>query len=319
MKLSRSWNVKKWGTLMLTAVLLAASSGGEKAAAAHKDMKVSMPLEVLYDGRKMQFDVPPKMVNNSVLVPIRFVSDKLGGKLAVNGKKITITKGKQVLQITMNSKTAAFNGKTVQLNQAAIVDRGRTLVPLRAVSEGLGVKVEWDKVTQFVWIGKKEVPELKDLIKPVKSEPYKKYFKGRKFFYKHRVDGVSSPATQAYVIDANDLPVAINGEHFYRYDLASYKDGTKFIQATTTDKGSMATQIYYLNYASKLRYRATTTSYQENIGDFRIHYYPVVDSTDETAFGDKNYTKYKVEIADYVGIAAGYPGLVLIKNPFKKE
>ncbi|XEC94120.1 copper amine oxidase N-terminal domain-containing protein [Paenibacillus tarimensis] len=280
-------------------------------------LKSDMPIEVLFDGRKIQFDVKPKMVQNTVLVPIRFVSEKLEAKLSVNGKQITITKDKNILKLTMNSNAASFNGKAVTLIQPAIVDNGRTLVPLRAISEGLGVKVEWDQVTKFVWIGKKIVPELRDILEPVNAEPYKKYFEGREFYFKSVENYEKKTAEKAYIITEKHFPFSINGEHFYRYDMAYDLSGTPFIKATTTDKGSMATQIYYIGKTSKLRYRASAYGYQVNIGDFRIHYYNITEYSDLISIGDENYDKYKIQEADYIGIAADYDGLILIQNPFK--
>ncbi len=46
--------------------------------------------------------------------------------------------------------TILLNGKTVIFDQAPIIRNGRTLVPMRAVFEAMGAKVEWDVNTQTI-------------------------------------------------------------------------------------------------------------------------------------------------------------------------
>lgn len=86
-----------------------------------KTFKTDVSLEVLYDGRRIQFDVKPKIIDGSVLVPIRFVAEKMGGKLEVKLKDITITKNDKVIKLTMESKNASFNGKSVTLHSQLLL------------------------------------------------------------------------------------------------------------------------------------------------------------------------------------------------------
>jgi len=44
------------------------------------------------------------------------------------------------------------NGESIMLDVPARLVGSRTLVPVRAVSEGLGAKVDWDEGTQTVVI-----------------------------------------------------------------------------------------------------------------------------------------------------------------------
>lgn len=151
----------------------AASGGSRFIRHVHRDM----PIKVLVHARQVQFpDAKPQMVNNQVLVLIRFVSDKLGGKLELNGKVITIVKGDHTAQLTIGSKTVTANGTTMTLDIAANATGVRTYVPLRFISEALGEKVQWDQVARFVWIGSLDVPELRDVVKPVSLEPFMPYF-----------------------------------------------------------------------------------------------------------------------------------------------
>jgi len=305
---------RKWSLMILALALIAVSA--IPLAAFAEDKKSRIPkvafqeIEVLVNARKVKFpDQKPKMENNQVLVPVRFVTDKLGGKLDLKGKEITILKGDRTVTLTIGAKTATVNGKELALGVAAQEVNGRTYVPLRFISEALGEKVEWDKATRFVWIGSKEIPELKDIKEPVSIDPFKKYFKEKEHLMEICYGGCK-PATQAYVVTADDLPFKVKGEAYYRFDLFTDELGT-WIRATTTDKGVMPNGLVYLN--SKRKAILANGSYfeKENQGDFRFMYYYVSRPTDVDR---KDYT---IQQADYISITADYPGYILIENPLK--
>jgi hypothetical protein len=50
------------------------------------------------------------------------------------------------VELIVGEKQATVNGKPATLDQAAFITQGRTLVPLRFISESLGAKVSWDGI-----------------------------------------------------------------------------------------------------------------------------------------------------------------------------
>ncbi len=82
-----------------------------------KIVSSDMPIAVLFNARKIAFDVSPKMVDGSVLVPIRFVAEKLQASVDLKGKVITVIKGKSAIKLTIGSKAAVINGKATTLLQ----------------------------------------------------------------------------------------------------------------------------------------------------------------------------------------------------------
>ncbi len=82
--------------------------------------------------------------------------------LAGNVTKVSIPVNfipKTNIMLQIGNSVAVINGKTIKLDSPPIIVKGRTLVPLRFISEAFGAKVEWNSVFRLVFIkmGEKEI------------------------------------------------------------------------------------------------------------------------------------------------------------------
>ncbi|MGE5422267.1 MAG: stalk domain-containing protein [Ignavibacteriales bacterium] len=111
-------------------------------------------ISVLINNQPLKLDIPPQVKSGRTLVPLRAIFEGLGATVQWNpaDKSITATKGSQTLQLTVGSGTAFNNGRTVTLDVPPMIVGGRTLVPLRFVSENMGAEVKWDGNTRQVSI-----------------------------------------------------------------------------------------------------------------------------------------------------------------------
>ncbi len=112
-------------------------------------------IKVTVDSATVQFpDQKPVMDNNRVLIPTRFVAQQLGGKVDYNNttKTVTIKQGDKTITLKVNSAKVTAGGKTITLDVPAKVVRGRTMVPLRFVSEAMGAYVDWNQARNLVAI-----------------------------------------------------------------------------------------------------------------------------------------------------------------------
>jgi len=94
------------------------------------------------------------MENGRVLIPVRAVSEALGVNVdwKSDSQKIILSgRGKNV-ELTIGSKLATINGTSQDLDVPAMLTQGRTLVPLRFVSQAFGAAVNWDGNQQLVEI-----------------------------------------------------------------------------------------------------------------------------------------------------------------------
>ncbi|ARR10745.1 copper amine oxidase N-terminal domain-containing protein [Paenibacillus bovis] len=112
-------------------------------------------IKVTVDSATVNFpDQKPVLDNNRVLIPTRFVAQQLGGKVGYNSKSktVTIQQGAKTITLKINSAKVMAGGKTVMLDVPAKVVRGRTMVPLRFVSEAMGATVDWNQARSLVSI-----------------------------------------------------------------------------------------------------------------------------------------------------------------------
>ena len=88
-------------------------------------------------------DVFPKLLNDRTMVPIRFIAEALGATVGYDDatRAITINMGDSTVALQIGSDQMLVNGNAITLDSPAFEENGRTYVPVRAVSEGLGQKV----------------------------------------------------------------------------------------------------------------------------------------------------------------------------------
>ncbi|MCF8010886.1 MAG: copper amine oxidase N-terminal domain-containing protein [Clostridiales bacterium] len=101
-------------------------------------------------------DVAPKIKEGRTLIPLKGVLDELGASLSYNGAKnqVTVASNNQKIILNIGEKTAIKKGKTIKMDQPAVIENGRTLIPLRFVGERLGYSVDWNGETQKITVTK---------------------------------------------------------------------------------------------------------------------------------------------------------------------
>lgn len=104
------------------------------------------------NGSKVSLEVAPLLKGDATYIPIKYVLDAFGGAASWDNKakKITVTRGNVVLELTVGKKDFLLNGSMKQASVAPIIVNGRTLVPLRLVSEQLGIEVKWEQKTKSI-------------------------------------------------------------------------------------------------------------------------------------------------------------------------
>lgn len=97
-------------------------------------------------------DAAPVIKESRTLLPIRFVATPLGAEVGWDAatSKVTITHNGTTIQMWIGKNTALVNGAEKRIdpdnNSVAplIIPPGRTMLPLRFISENLGCQVDWN-------------------------------------------------------------------------------------------------------------------------------------------------------------------------------
>ncbi len=107
---------------------------------------------VMVNGKYLDFDVEPVVINNRILVPFRTIFEALNATVtwdpetntvyATRGNTdISITIGSQELNKSFTDEQGVVSDISYTLDSPAIATNNRTLVPLRAVAESFDIQV----------------------------------------------------------------------------------------------------------------------------------------------------------------------------------
>lgn len=104
--------------------------------------------------------------NEKAVVPIRFVSEKLGFQVdwqqAGEEIKVSLKNGTHSIEFTSGQKNAWVDGTQVSLYAGAKYEQGRVYVPLRFITESAGIKLKWIKESSLAILsgdGKSYAPD----------------------------------------------------------------------------------------------------------------------------------------------------------------
>lgn len=117
-------------------------------------------IKVILDGKQLQFDVPPQTIEWRTMVPMRVIFEELGAEVYWEDSTQTITayKGSTTIVMQIGNKMLTKDGQQIEMDVPPLEIDGRTLVPVRAISESLGCNVSWIEDTQTVQITSGSAP-----------------------------------------------------------------------------------------------------------------------------------------------------------------
>lgn len=121
-----------------------------------KTVTLQQPLLLYLNGERIGSDVPPTIVNDSTMVPIRVISQALGASVQWNpaDRSILVSNQGTSLSMQIDNPRMSKNGVEELLAAPPIILYDRTMVPLRAIGEALGIGVNWDAATRTVTLTK---------------------------------------------------------------------------------------------------------------------------------------------------------------------
>ncbi len=111
------------------------------------------PVTVDVNGNDVAFDQAPIIENGRTLVPLRAIFEALGYEVEWDARTKTVICdwGYDSLSLRIGENVINMgDGRAIKIDVPAKILNGRTLVPLRAISESLGADVAWNAKTRHI-------------------------------------------------------------------------------------------------------------------------------------------------------------------------
>ncbi|EJW13878.1 copper amine oxidase N-terminal domain-containing protein [Paenibacillus alvei] len=283
---------------------------------------VEKKVEIVLDGKKINLgdSKPFQDKQGSVMVPIRFVSQALGADLGYgkeNGvTKVVVKDEKNLVEMTVGQTNALVNGKTKNYGTKIVLSNGRTYVPLRLVGEGLGQKVEWDKVSRWVWIGDKSLHTPDELgAKKESIDPYMKWFKTKKSLLKN---SKGEEYKHVMIFKESLLPTTLLRDTLSIEPFTDPKSKITYLKIRSKTTAT-AGPIYYLTTKNDIRYRYPLDDMTiKNDDGTRYSFYKIWSRADNTLHGIVDKENLSLKDISYLGFdGASEEYISLMVNPWK--
>jgi len=176
---------KEPGKVTITAT--AKDGSGKKASATitvHSYVTLRLnKTKAIQNGVKTTIDdvgTKPFTIGGKTMLPIRFVSEKLGAKVTFisDSQPITVKYGNITVEFKLNSKQMKIieGGKTttITLEVAAQLVDGKTYIPLRALGQSLGFHIYYDADTEIIVVNN---PDMTTAVRNERLAEGKAYIK----------------------------------------------------------------------------------------------------------------------------------------------
>ncbi len=129
-------------------------------------VSASEELTLVIDGKTIEADVNPMIIDGRTMVPVRVLFDSFGADVLWNEnlRQVIISTKSTVIVFTIGSKTVYIDGVGRPIDVPPVIVQSRTLVPIRFISSVLGYDVLWNGSTRTVYITNKvsKLPDTTD-------------------------------------------------------------------------------------------------------------------------------------------------------------
>lgn len=179
-------------------------------------------------------DIPPIIINDRSLVPVRAIFEKLGATVTWDSKnqKVTVSYNGSKVELKINDNNAVIDGTKVKIEVPAKIINDRTMVPARFVAEQLNMEVGFSSEKGEITINSKTTGELASLndIKYTKGKNGQSVAIDLDKFQDYRIMRLPSP--DRIVIDfsntkvvSNKNNIAVNEEMLKSIRCSQFEDG----------------------------------------------------------------------------------------------
>jgi hypothetical protein len=146
-------SLTRFGRLPAAMLALCVAAWSAPASAAPPPKRDEAPVRViaiLVNGDELARDPAPRIVGGRLLVPVVRIYSALGINVARRDKTLVASAPSKRITVTVGSRRATVDTRTVMLDAPAVEIDGATYVPLRFVADSLGAQVSYDSKAERV-------------------------------------------------------------------------------------------------------------------------------------------------------------------------
>ncbi len=109
--------------------------------------------ELKINDKMIMMDTAPFMSNDNTYIPLRYLSEGIGAEVTWNDttKEVEVKAGSSVLKFWIGKDYMEANGVRQDIGAQVYINKdGRTVVPLRFITELLGWTVTWNQADNSI-------------------------------------------------------------------------------------------------------------------------------------------------------------------------
>lgn len=169
-------SVLKTLLLLIIGIFFMGSFTSSFATSEDVNVNVLMTLDsewAMINSEPFKLEQAPIIIGGRTMVPLRFITEALGLEITweAETRSVLVEKDGSIIRLFIDSHKAELNGKIIEVEVPPTILNGRTLVPVRFVSEVLGYTVGWEGLTSEVTISGYK-PSAESEVKPESSIEY---------------------------------------------------------------------------------------------------------------------------------------------------
>lgn len=104
-------------------------------------------IRVRIDTQGLEYEVPPKQIQDNVMIPMKDTLEALGMEVQWNRnkKKAKAVKGSLTIELEAGSDVAKVNGENTTMDAPATMVQNQLFIPLSFIADSMNYKVTWDQ------------------------------------------------------------------------------------------------------------------------------------------------------------------------------
>lgn len=111
-------------------------------------------ITIAYNDQPVGFDVQPRVEGGMAITPFRQIFEHTGGVVRYHPveREVRAASPDKEIRLKIGSREALVNSAVILMDRAAFLDSGRTMVPVKFMTEALDLKAEYDLRTGAIYL-----------------------------------------------------------------------------------------------------------------------------------------------------------------------